>query len=267
MMTGKQIKEGLNYAKKNFLDDKISHLWIDKVIINEELNLSNKRVLDFGCGMGGMSIWYATNWDCFVCGIDIDSHHIQVARALKEEFEVKNLIFEEKDILAQIPPGPYDIIFMNDVVEHIPIHILESILQRLSQMLRPEGIMYVSYPPWQGPYASHINRVLKLPWCQFLPDALISNYLEKNNIDIVGKLESTLLEVYKGLNKMSHKKLDQLLQKNHLEIFFRYSHSILNKKKLTRNINVTAFPFNLLITKEILFIRKASRTSIEGFTT
>ena len=34
---------------------------------------------DFGSGMGGMSLWYAKNWNCSVKGVDIDGFHVNVA--------------------------------------------------------------------------------------------------------------------------------------------------------------------------------------------
>lgn len=253
-MIGHQLEEGLSYAKKNLLEES-SHLWIDKIIIKKKLDLTNKRILDFGCGMGGMSVWYASNWNCKVKGIDIDSNHLIIANALKDEMKVNNITFEEKDVLQMDETESFDIIFLNDVIEHIPINLVDKILLKLSLMLAPKGIIYISYPPWQGPYASHINRVLKIPWCQFLPDFVIVNYLKRHNLKVVGKLESNLLQIYKGLNKMSHKKLRMALNKTSLKIAYRYSHSFLSKKKMESNFVTTFFPLNMLVTKEVIMVK------------
>jgi len=253
MLTKQQTQEGVNYAKKNFLEDERSHLWVDKHIINQRLNLNKKHILDFGCGMGGMSLWYAKNWNCHVDAIDIDSHHLQIANILKEQYQVENVNFTEQNILSQELNSTYDIIFLNDVVEHLPDSQLEVIFNKLFTLLDTNGTIYISYPPWQGPYASHINRVLKIPWCQFLPDPYLHSFLKKHNQEVIGKLESNLLEIYKGLNKMTHPKLFNLLRKSGFKITYRYSHSWFSKRDLKPKKYISTYPFSFLITKEVIF--------------
>ncbi|MEM9671304.1 MAG: hypothetical protein AAF992_01840, partial [Bacteroidota bacterium] len=152
----------------------------------------------------------------------------------------------------------YDIIFLNDVIEHIhPLCLLEKIIHKLTELLKPGGIIYVSYPPWQGPYASHINSVLKLPWCQFLPESFIVNYLKKHNKKKVGSLEDNLLKAYRGLNKMTHEKFMAVIDKTNLCCYYRNSHTILNQIRGLENRNLNIFPFIFLVTKEVLFLKQA----------
>jgi len=143
-MREQQFEEGFNYAKKIFLEDKSSHLWLDKRVIRKKLDLTNKRILDFGCGLGGMTLWYAKNWDCSVHGIDIDSNHLKIANALKYEYSVPNVVFEEKNVLEIKSENVYDVIFLNDVIEHIPLPLLDKILQKLAKLLSINGIIYIS---------------------------------------------------------------------------------------------------------------------------
>jgi len=74
-MTDEQFQEGVAYSEDNFQNDNAPHLRIDKMLIKEMFDLKGKRILDFGCGMGGMSLWYATNWDCNVYGLENSSTH------------------------------------------------------------------------------------------------------------------------------------------------------------------------------------------------
>ncbi|MEQ9437597.1 MAG: class I SAM-dependent methyltransferase [Cyclobacteriaceae bacterium] len=255
-MTFEQFNEGLAYARKNFLEESATHLWIDKKIIRESFDLSGKNVLDFGCGMGGMTLWYARHWDCTVYGIDIDDHHIRVAEALREEFAMDNVTFFRKNVLEISAQEQYDAIFLNDVIEHIPPSMLELIMEKLSLLLKKNGAIYVSYPPWQGPYASHVNDVLKLPWCQFLPDHVIIALLKKHNKDIVGELEGSLLDVYQGLNKITHKKFSEIIGKTDLAFSYRMSHTLFNKFNKLKNVSLSGFPFRFLVTKEIVMLKK-----------
>jgi 2-polyprenyl-3-methyl-5-hydroxy-6-metoxy-1,4-benzoquinol methylase len=255
-LSAEQFDEGLAYAEKNLSEDVNTHLWLDKKIIKEKLNLTGKRILDFGCGMGGMSLWYAKNWDCFVHGIDIDSHHITVAKALKEKYRAANVAFEEIDVLDERISEPYDLIFLNDVIEHLPLSIIDDILGKLSALLNPEGQIYVSYPPWESPYASHVYNITHTPWCQFLPNKLVYKLIAKRDRQIVGKLENNFLDVYRGLNKMNHEKLLKILNRNNLIITYRKNRSILNRFGFFSNSNTTLFPLNYLVTKEIIFLKK-----------
>ena len=230
-MTEQQFMEGLSYAEDNFKNDNASHLKVDKQLIREKFDLTGKKILDFGCGMGGMSLWYASNWDCEVYGLDIDKHHITVANNLKEKYQLRKVTFEKRNILDD-PLGPeekFDFIVLNDVAEHIALPILAPIMKQLAEALTERGKIFVTYPPWKSPYASHVTHVVKIPWCQFLPQGLLFKLIEKNNLEIVGELESDLLEAYKGLNHLTHEKLTKVTNAARLKPVYRKSHSILNR--------------------------------------
>lgn len=56
MMTQALYDEGISYAEQNFLDETANHLRVDKELIRSKFDLDGKKILDFGCGMGGMSL-------------------------------------------------------------------------------------------------------------------------------------------------------------------------------------------------------------------
>lgn len=255
------LNDSLVYAENNFLNDTARHLQVDKDFIRQHFDLNGKKVLDFGSGMGGMSLWYAKNWDCSVYGVDIDGFHVNVATHLKEKHGVKNVEFEKRDITTQKLPPPYegsfDAIFMNDVAEHIPFPILEKIFAEFHRLLSPKGRIFVSYPPWQSPYASHVVRVTGLPWCQYLPEKLLLKWIEKKNEKISGEHESDLIEAYKGLNHLTHENFSPILARTGFNIQTRLSHSLLKRVPVLKSINVRSFPLHFLISKEILILEKA----------
>lgn len=257
-MTQAMYEEGLAYAESNFLDEHAPHLHVDKRLIREKFNMDGKKVLDFGCGMGGMSLWYATNFKCEVHGIDIDRHHITIANDLKAKHKTPNVKFEVRNVLDAPLEEKFDFIVLNDVAEHIQLPILKRIFQALSKNLANNGGIYVSYPPWRSPYASHVQHVVGIPWCQFLPQGLLFKMIEKNNRPIVGEEESDLLEAYKGLNHLNHERLMEALEGSGLRPVYRKSHSFFNKFEPLRNANLRYFPFDFLITKEFLLLQKAA---------
>ena len=254
------LNNSLNYAENNFLNDSARHLQVDKDFIRQHFDLNHKRVLDFGSGMGGMSLWYAKNWRCYVKGVDIDGFHVNVANQLKDKHNVQNVSFEKRDITTdKLPPqyeGTFDAIFMNDVAEHIPFPILENIFAEFHRLLSPKGRIFVSYPPWQSPYASHVVRVTGLPWCQFLPQKMLLKWIEKKNEKISGEHESDLIEAYNGLNRLTHSNFTPILEKTGFKINTRLSHSLLKKLPILRGVNPRIFPLSFLISKEILILEK-----------
>lgn len=253
------LAQSMAYAENNFLNDSAKHLHVDKEFIRNNFDLNGKRVLDFGCGMGGMSLWYAKNWKCKVYGVDIDGQHIAIADALKAKHNIKNVTFEKRDIVNQpLPPqleGSFDVIFMNDVAEHIPYDVLEKIFAEFKRLLNPKGRIFVSYPPWHSPYASHVTRVTRLPWCQFLPQPILLKWIEKKNIKISGEHESDLLEAYKGLNHLTHKRLTKIVHKIGFKVNNRLCHSFLRKLALFRNFSIENFIFKYLVSKEIVVLQ------------
>lgn len=251
-MTLEQLQEGCQYAENAFLGAN-SHLNLDKKIFNQHFDFTGKRILDFGCGMGGMTLWYATNWNCEVVGMDIDPNHIEIAEILKTKHKVKNVRFELRNVLENPIEEKFDYIILNDVAEHIPLEILEEILVQLKKSLHPTGGIFVSYPPWEGPYASHLNHDLRLPWCQFLPDTVLHFLMRKKDRKLVGT--KTIMQEYHELNRLNHSTLRNISEQIGLKINFRKSHSKLNKIKKFANRNFNTGLFKFLVTKELVVLR------------
>jgi 2-polyprenyl-3-methyl-5-hydroxy-6-metoxy-1,4-benzoquinol methylase len=250
------LERSMVYAENNFLNDTAKHLHVDKQFIRQNFDLTGKKILDFGSGMGGMSLWYAQNWRCEVHGVDIDGHHVAIANHLKLKHGVENAHFEKRDITEKPLTEQYDSVFLNDVAEHIPYPILTKIFAELHRCLRPNGRIFVSYPPWQGPYASHVTRVTGLPWCQFLPEKMLLNWVKRKNMVITGEHESDLVEAYTGLNHLTHERLMGVVAPLGFHIERRLSHSILQRMPILRGVNPRFAPLHFLISKEILVLKK-----------
>lgn len=256
MLSPETIEKSLRYAEDNFLHDTARHLHVDKKFIRQHFDLHDKSVLDFGCGMGGMSLWYARNWDCHVHGVDLDGFHVEIANELKNRHGLHNAFFEKRDILQRPLTATYDFIFLNDVAEHIPYPALQAILAQLAASLAPGGRIFLSYPPWAGPYASHVQRVTGLPWCQFLPEKILLAWIKRRNVILSGEHESDLLAAYQGLNHLIHRRLMACTTQAGLRLQTRISHSVLRKIPWLRRFKLRFFPFHYLISKELLVLTK-----------
>ncbi len=251
-MTHAQLAEGLAYAEDNFRNEHAQHLHMDKRLIRRQFDLNGKKVLDFGCGMGGMSLWYADNWSCEVHAVDIDRHHIFIAEQLHAKYPLPNILFEQRDILHDPLDGPFDFIFMNDVAEHIPLPVLTDILAQFKNLLAPGGRVFVTFPPWAGPFSSHLYHKIRIPWSQFIPERILLPMIDKANHPLVGEEESDLKSAWFGLNHLTFKKLDKCRKDAGLTLLERRSHCTLNRFAGLRTLPFHKSPLFWLVSKEFV---------------
>lgn len=253
-MNAAQLQEGIAYAEVNFqAANGFSKL--DKELIKANFDLKGKSILDFGCGMGHMSVWFAKELGALVDGVDIDDNHIAVAQEFLKLHPTENVTFSLRNVITDPVEKQYDFIFLNDVIEHIHLKWIQDVLDVLIQRnLKKGGVIFFSYPPWEGPHASHLQPATKIPWIQFFPQRYVINLVKKRNQQLVGKHD--LLTEYLELNHMTHRKLTSLLKKYKLKMVFRKSHTKLNKFSALRNVNFNFFPFTFIVTKELIAFRK-----------
>ena len=257
-----QLKEGLEYAEKNFLSTK-SHLFLDKQILKKHFDLRGKDVLDFGCGMGNTSLWIAKEMGANVDGFDLDPNHIAVAEELNRKHKVPGVYFELRNIIETPIDKQYDFIMLNDVIEHIKEEWIPGILNILiNRNLKRGGTIFFSYPPWEGPHASHLQRAIKIPWVQFLPEKYVHTLIKENNRRLVGSKD--LMTEYLELNRMTHKKLMRYLKPFRMKRLFRYSHTKFNNLSLLKDASFTFFPFNYIVTKELIAFKKIGTVFMSG---
>lgn len=82
---------------------------------------ADARVLDIGCGYGAVAATIARDAaGRQVTGIDIDSANIAQARASNS---LPNLTFVQADALAGLPDGPWDVVVLSNVLEHIDARV------------------------------------------------------------------------------------------------------------------------------------------------
>lgn len=195
------------------------------------LPLENKVVLDAGCGLGGRTIYYSEKGAESIVGIDIDENHIKYSKEFAAYKNVKNATFMVANFI-DIPfeSNKFDIIILNDVVEHIRTDYLEPALLELKRVLKPGGKLFIEFPPWTSPFAAHLYDHISIPWCHYLfSERILIKYVESKNLeDRFGKL--SYIEHFKELNKLKKKAFIRLMQKvNFIELHFQ--------QRIIKNLN------------------------------
>ena len=118
------------------------------------------RVLDDGCGGGGMCVSLAEETDR-VTGIDLDARFGDAGTRLSREKNVSNLAFSQADGTA-LPFGQasFDLVISHSVIEHVAEPA--EYLREAKRTLRPGGLMFLQTAPYLSPPGSHLPQ-LKFP--------------------------------------------------------------------------------------------------------
>lgn len=133
-----------------------------------QVELKGKLVLDAGCGLGGKTVYYREQGCRRVVGLDRDIRYLHHADAFRRSRTAG--IDLVAGCLSRLPfsDDAFDVIFLNDVVEHIREPLLLSVLRECGRVVKPQGLICLEFPPWQGPTAAHLYDYIRIPWCQCL---------------------------------------------------------------------------------------------------
>lgn len=151
---------------------------LDSIIPNLKawnVNVRGKRVLDLGCGDGGLSVALAES-GARCLGIDHNEQRIAEAVNLASNHKV-SATFMAADVLQMHQFAErFDLIVLSEVVEHLlDWSNVEALLRWCGNHLTPQGVVYVSFPPWFSPFAGHQAGwpvIRYLPWYHLLPQRI-----------------------------------------------------------------------------------------------
>jgi ubiquinone/menaquinone biosynthesis C-methylase UbiE len=118
------------------------------------------RVLDAGCGGGGMPLSFAEEAD-EVVAIDLVPRFRDAGTRLASERGMTNLHFLQADGTAlPFPSSVFDVVLSHAVIEHVAD--APRYLRECARVLRPGGWMYLSTAPYLSFAGAHLPR-LKVP--------------------------------------------------------------------------------------------------------
>ncbi len=118
------------------------------------------RILDAGCGGGGMPLSLAEEADRVVA-IDLAPRFQDAGRLLAAERGLTNLQFAQADGQAlPFADASFDLVLSHAVIEHVADAALY--LRELARVLKPGRLMYLSTAPYLSFAGAHLPR-LKVP--------------------------------------------------------------------------------------------------------
>ena len=141
--------------------------------------LSGKRILEVGCGSGGILIPF-TEIGAEVVGIDFDDTYMAAGRKRGLNLVARSVYEFESD-------KKFDLIILKDVLEHLPD--LDLVLQKLKSLLSETGKIYIQVPTFEGleflGYKNDYLRYFQNAHIVHFSEASLNYLFSKNGFDTV----------------------------------------------------------------------------------
>lgn len=213
------------WRESNEAYSKIQYAWASQSYshFSGHVDIRGKVVLDAGCGLGGKTVFFAEKEPAKITGVDIDPKRIEAAVAFAKRKGKEFIDFKVASIAElPFPDDTFDLIFLNDVVEHISRELLFNALCECKRVLKKGGRICLEFPPWESFEAAHLYDYISMPWCQLIfSDETMIEYVKNGpQKSTMGTLSS--VEHYLELNRIRINEFDQLADKAGLNVsFFR----------------------------------------------
>ena len=174
-------------------------------------------VLEVGCGEGG-NLMPFLDLGCNCVGVDIACNKIENGRSyFGSHKNYKNLNLLCQDIFTWETDKKFDVIFLRDVLEHLPAR--DKFLEKVRTLLKPNGIVFLGFPPWQNPFGGHQQicenkKLSKAAFIHLLPKSIYKWILFKGG-ESDAKVKS-LMEIWDTRISIGHFK--RLVKKANFKI-------------------------------------------------
>ena len=131
--------------------------------------LRGRRVIDFGCGSGDLSMFVCEQGAASVTGIDLSEKFVALARNTAELKQVGNrvsFVIGRRDAIP-LAETSADAVLCFDVMEHVLDYT--SIIREWYRVLVPGGKVFIAWRLWMHPYSGHhCYPLVNVPWAHLL---------------------------------------------------------------------------------------------------
>lgn len=191
----------------------------DLIDFGDHWDLSEKIILDIGSGLGGKPNYYAASGAKIVITLDISSFCVKNTKRKADKDGHRNLFVFIADA-ANIPlkNNSVDVIVSINVFEHV--ENLYNTLLETRRVIKPQGKIFLHFPPFYSPWGAHLNGWINFPWphvffsdkALILASRRIEQRIHNNQIYIhSARVNWDDAERLPGLNRTTIKQFQKLL--------------------------------------------------------
>jgi 2-polyprenyl-3-methyl-5-hydroxy-6-metoxy-1,4-benzoquinol methylase len=176
-----------------------------KRVQNSNLNLNApSEILDIGCGMGDALIYLKQN-----IYPKANYSAIEPSAFCCEHLQKNNINIISNDVdsdWSSDNKDKFDIVIMRHVLEHFLDPI--SVLKKVSEILKPNGILYVAVPNSKKPTHPLVSHYMRVVHVSYFSELSLSNAFALSNLSSL---------ILKGGDELDQFEIFSIAQKNNLE--------------------------------------------------
>lgn len=137
-------REQIKNIVKNYYAGVLSHKG-DRHVQMQQLLPNNLQessyILDYGCGMGGISKLFLDKYNCNIDAVDISENELEKAKiAFGDNKKINFILIKD----YEFPKKKYDLVFSSQVIEHV--HNPGMYLSNINKMLKNGGYLLIGLP-------------------------------------------------------------------------------------------------------------------------
>lgn len=160
-----RIAKALPLVERAYANIRFSILRPKLLSVMDLLLPDEGRVLDVGCGFGLFAAYFGlTQPNRQIVGLDPNPRRIELARHVADRVGLTQHRFLAADVRDAEVEGPFDAIYVLDVMHHIPADDQRSVLERLHDLLVPGGTLIIkditTEPHHQLVFTELLDRVM-----------------------------------------------------------------------------------------------------------
>lgn len=138
-------ENGVEKGCSGYQSTLINWWWVNRWMqcFTQVFPVVDQRILDLGCGYGSMVAGFQT-WGGDAYGIDISDYAIK--SGVQQAPYLEHRIFQGSiHDLSRFETESFDIIYSNQVFEHLPEQYVESMISEMWRVTKPGGQLFLSF--------------------------------------------------------------------------------------------------------------------------
>jgi len=152
-MKDEQFRYFINYK---LYRENMGDVILDSKFMTFQLpDLSEKKVLDVGCGTGDLLINLALK-NIDIIGVDMSEDDIEIAKLKSAKYNLAPSMFQvQNGARLPYPDEHFDVVACIEVLEHTGRDYM-AVLREIFRVLKRNGILYMTIPNRLCPYDTHL---------------------------------------------------------------------------------------------------------------